>query len=85
YQGDLWYTGTGDNGGVHYNSGVQNFWFYLLCKGGSGVNDHDSAYAVSSIGMDAAVDITYRNLTEYLGIMPDYLDSRLGSMLATAD
>lgn len=85
YQGDLWYSGTGDNGGVHYNSGVQNFWFYLLCNGGSGVNDHDSAYAVNAIGMDAAVNISYRNLTEYLGPLSDYLDSRLGSMLATAD
>ena len=26
YLGTSWYTGTGDNGGVHYNSGVQNFW-----------------------------------------------------------
>ncbi|MBT1690658.1 M4 family metallopeptidase [Dawidia soli] len=85
YQGDLWYTGTGDNGGVHYNSGVQNFWFYLLCNGGSGVNDHDSAYAVTAIGMDAAVNIAYRNLTEYLGPASDYLDSRFGSLLAAAD
>ena len=30
YKGTYWYTGTGDNGGVHYNSGVQNKWFYVL-------------------------------------------------------
>jgi Zn-dependent metalloprotease len=85
YAGDLWYTGYEDNGGVHYNSGVQNFWFYLLCEGGSGVNDHQVNYSVNAIGMDAAVDITYRNLTEYLTPLSDYLDSRIGSMLATAD
>ncbi|WP_165823819.1 M4 family metallopeptidase [Pseudochryseolinea flava] len=85
YEGDLWYTGYDDNGGVHYNSGVQNYWFYLLCKGGSGVNDHDFSYAVNPIGMDAAVNIAYRNLTDYLGNTSDYLDARIGSMLAAAD
>jgi bacillolysin len=74
YKGDLWYTGYDDNGGVHYNSGVQNFWFYLLCEGGSGVNDHQFNYSVKSIGMDTAVNIVYRNLTEYLSYSSDYLD-----------
>ena len=30
YKGTYWYTGTADNGGVHTNSGVGNFMFYLL-------------------------------------------------------
>ena len=85
YAGNLWYTGTGDYGGVHTNSGVQNFWFYLLCKGGSGVNDRQESYAINAIGMAAATDITYRNLTEYLSASSDYLDSRIGSLLAVAD
>lgn len=85
YRGDMWYTGLEDNGGVHYNSGVQNFWFYLLCEGGSGINDHNLSYSVNSIGMEAAVNIAYRNLSEYLGSVSDYLDSRIGSLLATAD
>lgn len=85
YMGDLWYTGFEDNGGVHYNSGVQNYWFYLLCEGGSGVNDHEMEYVVQSIGMEAATNIAYRNLTEYLSEQSDYLDSRIGSLLAAAD
>ncbi|WP_276372188.1 M4 family metallopeptidase [Chryseolinea sp. H1M3-3] len=85
YAGDMWYTGFEDNGGVHYNSGVQNFWYYLLCEGGSGVNDHQVSYTVNAIGIDAATKITYRNLTEYLSNSSDYLDSRIGSLLATAD
>ena len=85
YAGDMWYTGYEDSGGVHYNSGVQNFWFYLLCEGGSGVNDHQVSYTVKSIGMETAANITYRNLTEYLSYHSDYLDSRIGSLLATAD
>ena len=85
YVGEMWFTGNADNGGVHYNSGVQNFWFYLLCTGGSGVNDHQVNYSVNAIGMDAATKIAYRNLTEYLSYSSDYLDSRIGSLLATAD
>jgi Zn-dependent metalloprotease len=85
YAGDMWQTSLDDYGGVHTNSGVQNFWFYLLCKGGSGVNDQQVNYTVNSIGMDAATKITYRNLTEYLSSQSDYLDSRIGSLLAAAD
>jgi Zn-dependent metalloprotease len=85
YAGDLWYTGTGDSGGVHYNSGVQNFWFYLLCKGGSGVNDRGESYAINAIGIEAATRIAYRNLTEYLGSSSSYLDARIGALLAAAD
>lgn len=83
--GDKWYTGGEDNGGIHTNSGVQNFWYYLLCEGGSGVNDHELKYSVDPIGMDAANQIAYRNLTEYLSYYSDYLDSRIGSLLATED
>jgi Zn-dependent metalloprotease len=85
YAGDMWQAGPEDYGGVHTNSGVQNFWFYLLCKGGSGVNDRQVSYSVNAIGMDAATKIAYRNLTEYLSPQSDYLDSRIGSLLAAAD
>jgi Zn-dependent metalloprotease len=85
YTGDLWYTGDEDSGGVHVNSGVQNFWYYLLCKGGSGINDQQVSYSVNAVGMDVTTKIAYRNLTEYLSPLSDYLDSRIGSLLATAD
>jgi Zn-dependent metalloprotease len=85
YHGNMWYAGSSDNGGVHYNSGVQNFWFYLLSEGGTGVNDHQVSYAVKSIGVDSAANIVYRNLTEYISPLSDYVDSRIGSLLATAD
>ena len=85
YMGDMWYTGYEDNGGIHTNSGVQNFWFYLLCKGGSGVNDHQASYSINAIGLEAAAKVVYRNLTEYLSNTSDYLDARIGSLLAAAD
>jgi len=43
YLGTYWYTGAGDNGGVHLNSGVQNWWFYLITEGGTGNNDFSNA------------------------------------------
>ena len=79
YFGDMWYIGYEDNGGVHTNSGIQNFWFYLLCEGGSGVNDNDESYEVKPIGMDTVINIVYRNLTEYLIPSSEYLDARIGS------
>lgn len=85
YGGEMWYVGSEDGGGVHTNSGVQNYWFYLLSEGGSGVNDQRLNYSVNAIGIDAAARIAYRNLTEYLGPQSEYLDSRIGSMLAAAD
>jgi Zn-dependent metalloprotease len=66
YQGQYWVNTSNtspqnDNGGVHTNSGVQNFWFYLLCQGGSGTNDLNNAYAVTGIGIAQARAIAYRN------------------------
>ena len=54
------YTGTGDNGGVHINSGIANFAFYLLAKGGCG------SVCVTGIGADAATQIFYRALRYYM-------------------
>mgnify|MGYP001312773424 FL=1 len=85
YFGDLWYEGTGDNGGVHYNSGVQNFWFYLLTEGGNGTNDNGDSYTVSSLGMDKAGAIAYRNLSVYLGANSQYIDARTGAIQAAID
>lgn len=45
--------------GVHTNSGVLNFWFYLLTEGGTGVNDIGNSYNVAGIGIDKAQDIAY--------------------------
>jgi len=85
YLGDFWYSGIGDNGGVHINSGVQNHWFYLLCEGGSGTNDTGYNYDVSPIGMDKAAAIAYRNLTVYLTPNAQYEDARIGSIQAAID
>lgn len=85
YHGNYWHTGYDDNGGVHYNSGVQNFWFYLLVNGGAGTNDLSNNYQVEGIGIDAAAAIAYRNLTTYLTPTSNYLDAREYSIQSAID
>jgi gliding motility-associated-like protein len=85
YLGTYWYGGTGDNGGVHTNSGVQNFWFYLLTEGGSGTNDIGDSYTVDSLGIHKAEQIAYRNLTVYLTASSDYADARYYGIQSAAD
>ncbi len=85
YLGTYWYTGTGDNGGVHYNSGVQNYWFYLLSVGGSGTNDLGNTFSVNAIGIDKAAAIAYRCLTTYLTSTAQYADARTYSIQAATD
>jgi Zn-dependent metalloprotease len=85
YQGTNWYSGSGDSGGVHTNSGVQNFWFYILSVGKSGTNDKGNTYNVTGIGMDKAAAIAYRNLTVYLNANSQYSDARNGAIQAAKD
>lgn len=85
YLGTYWYTGTGDNGGVHINSGVLNFWFYLLVQGGSGTNDIGSVYSVSAIGIDAAAAIAFRTNTVYLTPSSNYANARTYAIQAATD
>jgi len=85
YTGTNWYTGTADNGGVHTNSGVQNFWFYLLSNGGAGTNDLGDAYAITGIGITDAASIAYRNLTFYLVSTSQYADARTYAIQSAQD
>lgn len=80
-----------DYGGVHYNSGVQNYWFYLLAQNTStltitGTNDLNNTYSVTSIGINKARQIAYKNLTTYLpSPNSTYMDSYYGSLLAAQE
>lgn len=85
YNGTHWWTSSGDNGGVHTNSGVQNFWFYLLSEGGTGINDLGNNYTVQGIGRNKAAAIAYRNLTVYLTSTSDYSDAKNGAIWSAMD
>lgn len=52
--------GGNDYCGVHTNSGVLNYWFYLLTEGGKGTNDLSNAFEVSGIGVEKAARIAYQ-------------------------
>lgn len=85
YLGTNYYIGPDDDGGVHTNSGVQNFWFYLLTEGGTGTNDHGDMYEVSALGIDTAAQIALRNLRFYLTPSSIHLDAREGALQAAED
>ena len=86
YFGTNWASLTGgDNGGVHTNSGVQNFWYYLLVTGGSGTNDNGDSYTVNGIGFSEASQIAFLNLTSYLTANSDFAEARFYSIQAAAD
>lgn len=86
YFGTNWAAlGGGDNGGVHTNSGVQNYWYYLLTTGGSGTNDLGHAYTVNGLGLDLAGQVAFRNLTVYLTTSSQYADARFFSIQSAVD
>ncbi len=85
YKGDNWVTNTGDNGGVHSNSGVQNHWFYLLSEGGEGMNDNGEAYVVEGLGWEKAISIAYRNLSVYLTPNSSFADAAYFGNQSAAD
>lgn len=85
YLGTYWWTSSFDNYGVHYNSGVGNFMFYLLVNGGIGTNDNGDNYHVDAIGQSKAEQIIYRSQTTYLFNLSEYSDWRVACINAASD
>ncbi len=76
YMGVNYFTGTADNGGVHTNSNVLNYIFYLMSDGGNGTNDNNDIYSVNGVGIDTAGQIAFRALTVYLVNTSQFADAR---------
>lgn len=88
YLGTYWANtanGSADNGGVHTNSGVGNFWFYLLSVGGNGTNDSGTNYNVTGITIQKAEKIAYRTLATYLTANSQYDNAYTASKQAATD
>ena len=85
YKGTNWYTGTADSGGVHTNSGVLNFWYYILSIGKSGTNDKGSAYNVTGITIAKAAKIAYRMESVYLTANATYATARTAGIQSATD
>ncbi|MEW5800777.1 MAG: M4 family metallopeptidase [bacterium] len=86
YEGVHWHdvNNSYDNGGVHINSGVQNFAFYLLAEGGRGVNE-GRQYDIRGIGIDDAVRVAMRANMVYLTHFDEYADAREAWLSAATD
>lgn len=88
YQGDNWVDPKNmnyDNGGIHFNNGVFNYWFYLLTEGGRGVNDNDQSYEVEGIGMQKTEKLLMHIILNYLTPRMDYAKMRIASQSAAID
>jgi len=71
--------------GVHTNSGVMNYWFYLLVNGGVGTNDIGHAFNTIGIGIDKAAKIVYRSETIYMTQSTFYSTARTNMIDAAID
>lgn len=64
-----YYNGTGDNGGVHINSGVNNKAAYLMTDG-----DTFNGYTVTGIGITKVAKVYYEAQTNILTSSSQYMD-----------
>jgi vibriolysin len=78
------YTGAGDYGGVHTNSGIANLAFALLAKGGSHPRGK-TTNNVPALGIDRAGRIFYRALTTYLTPSAGFEAARIATAQAAVD
>lgn len=85
YKGEGWIDTNNvafDYGGVHTNSGVLSYWFYLLVHGGDGLNG-GRYYSVQPISFQKAEQLCYTLLTSYLTSNSNYSDAVLCSVRAS--
>jgi Zn-dependent metalloprotease len=54
-------TGGNDYCGVHRNSGLMNYWYYLLVNGGTGTNGLGNSYVVNPLGWTKSGIILYQS------------------------
>ncbi|MEW4368051.1 peptidase M4 family protein, partial [Aliikangiella maris] len=78
------YTGTLDNGGVHWNSGIGNLAYVLLVDGGTHPRNKSNAQ-VPSIGMAKAEKIFYRAATTYMNQNTNFSGARTATANAAND
>lgn len=85
YAGEFWEFGIRDNGGVHINSGVLNFWFHMLTEGKTDVNELGIAYDVEAIGLEKAAAIIFTMNTAYLTETSTYTKAVTASIETVRD
>jgi vibriolysin len=78
---DYWTSGIGSVD-VHYGSGVPNLAFYLMAKGGTHPRGK-STVAVTGIGADAAAQIWYSALANYMTSSSNFSAARTAMISAS--
>jgi len=78
------YTGTGDNGGVHLNSGIANLAYSLLVDGGTHPQNKTTV-VVPGLGLDKSQKIFYRALITYFNSSTNFAQARIGTAQAAQD
>lgn len=79
------YTGSSDNGGVHWNSGIANLAFYLAVEGGNHPKPSKSVTTVDGIGIVKAGEVFYRALSLYMTSSTNFAGARQATLEAAAD
>ncbi|MCA9569712.1 MAG: M4 family metallopeptidase, partial [Myxococcales bacterium] len=79
------YTGSADNGGVHWNSGIANLAFYLAVEGGSHPKPSKSVTTVDGMGMVKAGEVFYRALSLYMTSSTNFAGARAATLHAASD
>ena len=84
------YTGTGDYGGVHLNSGIANLAFKLMVTGGTHPRGKTTVVvpalnATAMTSMDMAAKIWYRALTVYMTSSTNFQGARTATAQAATD
>ncbi len=78
------YTGTQDNGGVHWNSGIANLAFVLAVEGGTHPRGKTNIQ-VPAIGVKKAGRIFYRAGAQYMGSNTNFAGARAATIQAAED
>ncbi len=78
------YTGSQDNGGVHWNSGIANLAYVLAVQGGKHPRNKTSVQ-VSGLGLAKVEKIFYRALTTYFNQNTNFSSARSGTAQAAQD
>jgi bacillolysin len=74
-----------DHCGVHSNSGLGNYMFYLMVNGGTGTNELNEYFNFKGIGLENALKIIYRSQVYYLFPNATYNDWYRACNSAAAD
>jgi len=83
YKKGAWKSTVGaDDGGVHTNSGVANYWFYLITDGGNGTNDNNDKFDVKKLDLAISEKIAWVTLSRFMVRYTDYAGARKASLLA---